>query len=258
MKANTVQAILDWLNEVAPFELQEDFDNAGLQLGDPAQVVHKVLVALDLTDAVIEEASRLDAQLIITHHPLLFVPPRDLNYAKHTPSLIRSLIKRNLALIATHTNIDQSDAYSASVALAGKLGLHHIRKTGGYLFLGEFAMPRRSEELRKELAALLDAPVRQYGDDGLAIQTLAIAGGAYSEGYADAKQAGAQALLTGEVRHHHAVEAVASGMVLYDGGHFATEALMLEPLALGLQNALSTVQYPLQVYWSRSKPYRLQ
>jgi len=258
MANHTVGSILNWLNEQAPFETQEDFDNAGLQVGHPDQAVTSVLLALDLTSQVVKEAVQLQSQLIITHHPLLFAPPRILDLSSQVPSLIAQLIASNIALISAHTNIDQSGEYSASFALASQMGLQNIRREGKYVFLGDLPEPMMSGVLQQALEELLDAPVRQYGENHQAIRTLAIAGGAYSEGYSEAMQAGAQALLTGEVRHHHAVSAAAMGFLLYDGGHFATEAPLLPQIAIGLQKKLNTVQYSLQVHLSKCKPYRLQ
>ena len=259
MANHTVGSILAWLNEQAPFETQEDFDNAGLQVGHLGQKVTSVLLALDLTSQVIEEAVRSQSQLIITHHPLLFVPQRVFDLSAQVPVLIARLITSGIALISAHTNIDQSGKYSSSSVLANQMGLQNIRREGKYIFLGELPEPMMSDELRQAIMVCLDAPVRQYGEcNKQDIRTLAIAGGAYSEGYIEAIQAGAQALLTGEVKHYHAVSAAEMGFLLYDGGHFATEAPMLPRIAIGLQKDLNTVQYPLLVHLSQCKPYRLQ
>lgn len=258
MKTRTVRDILEFLNQAAPFDTQEAFDNSGLQVGHPDTPVHCVLLALDVTEEVIREAEALGAQLIISHHPLLFVPQKTLDLSCHVPNLLAMLIKRDIALISVHTNFDQSPQYSASAALARGLNLQTIRQQGAYLFLGELETPLSGAALKERLSSALKSPVRMYGMPDLPVTTLAIAGGAYSEGFHDAHLCGAQALLTGEVRHHHAVEAAQSGFVLFDGGHYATEAPMLGALALGLQTMQDTVEYPLQVHVSRSEPYRLQ
>ena len=254
----TVQTILDWLDQAAPFESQEEFDNAGLQIGFGEMPVSTVLLTLDVTEDVILEAAALKANLIIAHHPLLFLPQRDLNLARYVPRLAALMIQHNIALIAVHTNMDQSLQYSASFALAELLNLMKIRQQGKYLFIGDLTQPMEDEKLCQLISQTIKAPVRQYGQGRMLITKLAIAGGAFSEGFEEANMAGAQALLTGEVRHHHAVEAVSMGMVLFDGGHYATEVPMLLPLAIGLQTALNTVKCPLQVHVTRCIPYRLQ
>lgn len=256
MQKASVETILGWLDAMAPFSNQEEFDNSGFQLGRLDAQVGSVLLALEVTEAVIEEAVRLGAALIITHHPLLFVPQRVLDLSRAVPKLISLLIKNNLSLISAHTNMDRSAEYSASATVAGLLGLNNIRRQGDYLFVGDFPEPLDEAVLAAKVGSALKVPVRLYQGSGK-VKTLAIAGGAYSEGYHEAFLAGAQALLTGEVRHHHAVEAAAEGIALLDGGHYATEAPMLAPLALGLQKMANAVQYSLQVHVTRCLPYRL-
>lgn len=253
-----VRMVLEWLDSVAPFATQEEFDNGGLQVGNGRTEVTGILVTLDVTVAVIKEALALKTNLIVSHHPLIFVAQKDLATERFVPELLTKLIRNDLALISSHTSMDQSEAYSASAALAKLLKLKNIRKQGAYLFLGELPTPQPASKLNRVVADALAVPARLYGNEEKVVSTLAIAGGAYSEGFRDAAEAGAQALLTGEVRHHHAVEANALGMALIDGGHFGTEATMLQPLAFGLQKMANAVRYPVQVYVSQCDSYRLQ
>lgn len=257
-KQITVQTILDWLNEAAPFETQEEFDNAGLQVGHRDAPVNKVLLALDVTEAVIQEAVDKQVELIIVHHPLIFVPVKDLQLDKHVPHLLVKLLEHGINLIAVHTNIDKSMEYSASAAVCNMLNLQNLRKQGDYLFVGKLPEAIPADKLQSTISDQLKVPARLFGKPDTMIKTLAVAGGAYSEGYLDAMLNGAHALLTGEVRHHHAVEAAAKGFVLFDGGHYGTEAPMLKPLALGLQSMADTVKWFLQVYVSQDAPYSLQ
>ncbi|NLX83301.1 MAG: Nif3-like dinuclear metal center hexameric protein [Clostridiales bacterium] len=257
-KLTTVQTVLDWLDQAAPFETQEEFDNAGLQVGQLDSPVTNILLTLDVTEDAIKEAAGLGAELIISHHPLIFSPITALDLSHYVPKLIALLIKHNISLISTHTNIDQSMEYSASAAVANKIGLKNIRKVDSYLFLGELEEPLKPESLAQVISETLNVPVRQYGQIEGMITSLAIAGGAYSEGFMTAKKSGAQALLTGEVKHHHALEAASDGIILFDGGHYATEFAMLEPLAFGLQTALNQVEYPVQVHVTGCVSYQLQ
>lgn len=257
MKQATVQIIRDWLNSVAPFDTQEEFDNAGLQAGHPDWKVSKTLLCLDLTEEVVEEAETLGAELIIAHHPLIFSPLSSLNEQDYTASLMVKLIRGRSAFIAAHTNMDQSSVFSGSFAIAELLMLSEIRRKGKYLFIGELPELLTAETLKERICSVLSAPVLCFGNPGQLISRLAVAGGSYSEGFHEALEAGAQALLTGEVRHHHAVEASARGLVLYEGGHFATEQPMLPNLAAGLQNAMDTLRYDMRVYVSRCVPYRM-
>ncbi len=252
-----VQAVYDWINGVAPFENQEAFDNSGLQVGHPEHQVSSILLTLDVTEETVKEAVEKKAELIIAHHPLIFTPLKDLVLTHQVPRVLFSLIQNKISLIAAHTNMDQSDTYSGTAAVAKLLGLQNIRQASPYLFLGDLPEALTDSELQAKISAQLSVPVRMYGQSKERVQTLGIVGGSFSEGWIQAKAAGAQAFLTGEVRHHHAVEAAGEGILLYDCGHYATEAPMLLPLALGLQLMADEVKCNLQVHVSRQVPYRL-
>ena len=254
----TIEIILEWMDSIAPFAQQEDFDNSGFQIGSKYQKVSKILLCLDVTQKVIQEAIQMGAELIISHHPLLFSPLRQIDTDEFIQGLVASLLKNNISLISGHTNFDQSTEFSASAVLAENLKLSNIRQKGTYVFIKELPHPVSSDELQHQLTVHLGNPVKQYTDDIIQITTLALAGGAYSEGFKEAKQAGAQAYLTGEVRHHHAVEAAVYNMVLFEGGHFATEQPMLSKLAAGLQESMNALQLNVQVFVSRQFPYCLR
>lgn len=254
MKQARVQAVYDWLDSIAPFDSQEEFDNAGLQMGHPEQEVTGILLALDATPEVVGEAQRLGCELIISHHPLIFSPLDSLRQDRYVPRVSGLLIKSGISLIAVHTNLDKS-AYSGSRAMMRQLNLLNLRQADDYTLMGELPQAMPAREVQGLIAQALKNPVVRYGPGDKQIKTLAAAGGAYSEGFTAALAAGADALLTGEVRHHHAVEAAANGLVLFEGGHFATEWMMMEALAQGLQSGLDALKYRVQVELSRQIPY---
>ena len=258
MNRLTVKAVYVWIDSVAPFATQEEFDNSGFQLGHPDNPVSNILLTLDVSGEVISEAVKLGAELIVSHHPLIFSPLKDMVISKYVPKLLSGLIENKISLISAHTNLDQSDQYSGTVATAKLLGLLNIRRASPYLFLGDLEKPLTDRELNNLITDRLQVPARQYGKSDALLTTLGIVGGAYSEGFEEARAAGAQAYLTGEVRHHHAVEANEAGFLVYDCGHYATESPMLAPLAFGLQLMANELKYNLQVHVSRSIPYRLQ
>ncbi len=254
MEKLTLKTIYDWVDGVAPFESQESFDNAGLQVGSPDQTIGGILLALDVTLAVIEEAVQLGANLIISHHPLIFSPLTSLRQDHYVPRILSALIKTEICLISAHTNLDKS-IYSGSLAMLKRLNLSNIRQVDDYTLMGDLVEAAEASDIQARIAEALDNPVVSYGIGNRRIKTIAAAGGAYSEGFLAAKLAGADAFLTGEVRHHHAVEAADGGIVLFEGGHFATEKLMMGEMAQGLQSALDGLEYAVQVYVSRQIPY---
>jgi len=254
----TVKTVFDWLNEIAPFETAEGFDNVGLLIGSMNAPVDRILVALDATPAVVQEALDVGAQLIVTHHPLLFGGRKRLLYDDYEGGVIRSIIKKDLHLIAAHTNLDLSAQFSGTAALAQRLGLQNLRQSG-FVLVGELPEGEMTAEtLRRKIADAEEDAVYRYGDGDLLIKTLGISGGAFDEGYHTARAMGAQAYLTGEIKHHNALAAAGSGFVLYQGGHFGTESPLVPVLAEALQKALNELQYTVNVYPSRCRPYGMR
>ena len=250
----TVGWIENVLNEVAPAETAESYDNVGTIVGRRDAKVTKILVALDCTWDVVKEAEKLGAELIVSHHPLMFHARKNLLEEDAEGRILCEMVRNNLSLIAAHTNLDQTE-YSGSAACARLLKLKDVRKETEYLFLGKLETPMKAAELEKKISAVLSFPVRCYGDGNALITTLAIAGGADDGDWLAAKALGAQAMLTGEVRHHNALAAAMSSFVLYDGGHYGTEAPLVPFLTEYLQNRLNDVQYNVRVFPSQCAPF---
>ena len=249
----TVGEIKNILDQLAPFDTAEDFDNVGLLVGRHDAQVSKILIALDVTLDVVEEAKELGAELIISHHPLLFRARKNLVEEDAEAKILCELIRSQISLISAHTNLDRTEL-SGSACCARMLQLQNLRQEG-YLFLGELPESVSAAELSLKAGAALHFPVRCYGEEKKMISTLAIAGGAYDEGWEEAKALGAQALLTGEVRHHNALSAVMNDFVLLDGGHRGTEAPLVAELCTYLQNCVNGVKWNIRVYPSQSAPF---
>ena len=250
----TVKTIEDILNELAPVETAESYDNVGALVGRRDAQVTKILVALDCTWDVVQEAEKLEAELIVSHHPLFFHARKNLLEEDAEGRILCEMARNHLSLVSAHTNLDQTE-YSGSAACAKLLGLQKIRKETNYLFLGELEAPIKASDLEKKISAAISFPVRCYGDGNTMISTLAIAGGADDGDWMEAKALGSQALLTGEVRHHNALAASMSSFVLFDGGHYGTEAPLVPFLAEYLQNRLNDVQYNVRVFPSQCAPF---
>ena len=249
----TVADIKEIIQRLAPFDTAEAFDNVGLLVGKNNAPVSKILVALDVTLNVVEEAKRIGAELIISHHPLLFHARKNLVEEDAEAKILCELIRSHISLISAHTNLDRTE-WSGSACCARMLKLQNLRQEG-FLFLGELPAPVTPKELAAEAERQLQFPVRCYGAENKIISTLAIAGGAYDEGWAEAMQLGADALLTGEVRHHNALSAVMNDFVILDGGHWGTEAPLVTELCAYLQNEVNGVEWNVRVYPSLSAPF---
>lgn len=241
------------LQEIAPFEQAEPYDNVGLLIGRKDATVSKVLLALDATLEVVNEAIEMGAELIITHHPLMFHGRKQLVEEDPEAQVICRLIRHHISLIAAHTNLDKS-VFSGSHACAEELGLENIRQEG-LLFVGELKKTVTAGQLYDMIASSIEKDVRMYGDAMRKIGTVAVCGGAYDEGWEEAKALGADAYITGEVHHHNAIASVMAGQVMYDAGHFGTEVPLVEPLCAYLQNWINDVQYDVLVFASKADPY---
>ncbi len=241
----TVEDIRNIIDQYAPEMTCESFDNVGLLLGKREAPVSRVLVALDATMNVVDEAIAENCSLIVTHHPLLFRARKNLIEEDAEARVLCSLIRHHISLIAAHTNLDQTEL-SGSACAAKLLGLQEI-EMHGFMAIGKLPSPMTAEALANLSDQALMTTTRVYGDQRKVISTVSLAGGAYDEGYPEAMALGADAMITGEVRHHNAIAAVMDGFVLMDAGHFATEAPLVTPFARYLQNALNALQYSVQV-----------
>lgn len=219
----TVGDMLRWLDELAPFESAEDFDNVGLLAGDERAQVAGVMFGLDLTMALVDAARDMGANLIVTHHPFIFQPIRRIDYSAPQGELLCALTAGRVNVVAMHTNWDKASG-GVGDALARSLGLLHVERADDYVRVGDMPAPMTAPQLGQAVREALRVEARQYGVAPQSIARVAVGGGAYGEGYAVAIKAGAQAYLTGEIHHHEALDACERGLWVLDGGHYATEA----------------------------------
>ena len=249
----TVGDIYQILDRIAPFDTQADFDNSGLLIGSPAWEVSGVLFALDVTEAVVEEAVALGANLIVTHHPVLFSPVQRITEDQPEGRLIAALIRNRLSLIAAHTNLDQAPG-GINDTLAALCGLSDV--TGeGYVRIGNLPEACSARELADHLSGILQCTVRLMGPEEAVIDRLAVSSGAGGSEWKAGADAGCSAFLSGEIKHHHALSLAACGIVSLECGHYATEAPGIRTLALALQNALDEIEWRMRVFVSKIPAY---
>ena len=249
----TVQNIYDLIDRIAPFETQAEFDNSGFLVGSASQEVHAVLLALDVTDAVIDEAVSLGVRLIITHHPLMFSPIHTLTDAGCEGRLIRRLVREDISLIAAHTNLDQAPG-GVNDTLAARCGLTGV--TGeGFFRCGLLPSPLSASEFAGELKTRLGGEVRLMGPGDAVIRKVGLCSGGGSDEWHTAADAGCDAFISGEIRHHHALALADSGIVALECGHFATEEPGIRALAAALQKAPDTIECNLRIYVSEITAY---
>lgn len=217
----TVNDVYEWLNRFAPFETQDEYDNAGLLAGSPDAEVRKILFALDATQDAVKEAAASGAELIVAHHPLMFHPIRQLRYDQGEGAVLRTLAASGVSLIAAHTNLDIC-AGGVADSLAEILELKEIRPSGTcpYLRAGTLQTPMKASAFLMDISRKLHTAVRLYGNPDATVKTAAVVPGAGGAEYAHVL---ADAFVTGEIKHHELLAAMDKGFPVFDAGHYPTE-----------------------------------
>ena len=233
-----VKDILNCITEVAPLQWQESYDNAGLQVGDLDAETHKVLICLDITEEVVEEAIAKNCDLIISHHPLIFRGLKHLTPQTYIERAVMKAIKHDIAMISMHTNLDNS-YLGVSRVLAERLGLKNLHllqpstsepELCGAGMMDEFEIPMKEVDFLGLVADTIGSPcLRHSALTGRKIQKVALCGGSGTPFMPDALRQKADAYLTADIKYHDFF--VPEGnILLVDGGHFETEQFTKELL----------------------------
>lgn len=248
-----VRDICEFINSIAPFDTQEEFDNSGLLVGSPSDEVTGILFALDVTEPVIREAMTRNASLIVTHHPLMFSPRQRVTDEDYEGRLITGLIRSGISLIAAHTNLDRATG-GINEVLASRCGLENI--TGeGFFRCGQLSEPVLAEAYARRLESLLRCTVRVMGPQKGLIRRVGVSSGSGGDAWKEAAASGCDILITGEMKHHLALAAADSGLLVFECGHFATEESGIRALAETLQIHLNTIECNLRVFVSEIPAY---
>ncbi|MEG3065275.1 Nif3-like dinuclear metal center hexameric protein [Acetomicrobium sp.] len=208
-----VKDVLTKIDRMVPFDLQEEWDNSGLILGDPHCKVESVVIALDLTLEVIEKAHELKANLVITHHPPILSPIKCWDTSNYAESLFYKAAHDNLNLIAVHTNLDVS--YNGiNVALAEAIEITDFKPLSegpeGAFGLGAWGYMKR-EVSREELAKILNAAwqipwIAFYGEKKR-FKTIALCGGSGGNLWINAANFNVDLYITADMKYHQIAEA---------------------------------------------------
>lgn len=248
-----VRDVYGMIDRLAPFDTQLEYDNSGILVGSPDQEVSGILFALDATDTVISEAVRQGCNLIVTHHPLMFSARRRLTDEDYEGRILMRLIRENVSLIAAHTCLDQAPG-GVNDALAADCLLRDV--TGeGFIRVGRLSVPMKAGPLADMLSSSLHTTVRLMGSPDIIVTRLGLCSGSGGDEWRNARALGADAFLSGEIKHHLALEMVDEGMCAFECGHFATEEPGIFALADALQRELNRVEYKLGIYKSAMGAY---
>lgn len=221
-----VKDFYGYLNSIAPFETQEDWDNSGMLVGDMNAEVKKAAVVLDITHEEIKKAKAIGADLIISHHPVIFNPIKSVTRG----SVPYELVASSINALCCHTPLDIADG-GTNDSLAELLGIEVTRTEEPILRLGTVE-PTTAEKLAGKIAKTLNTKVR-YADAGRKIEKIAICTGA---GCSLIEAAGEiDAFITGDASHHNFLDCVQAGITLIAAGHYETEIVVVPVLVKKLQ-----------------------
>lgn len=248
--------VIHYLESKYPIGLQSDWDNSGLHIGSRVAECARILVTLDVTPAVVDEAVADHVDLILSHHPLIFTPVTSLDITTPRGAMIAKLLRHNITLYTLHSNYDAASGGMNDV-LAKLLGLTELRVldiASGVGRIGKIPAQPGREYVEFVKKALNVANVRFIGDMSGTVLTVAVCGGSGSDFIPVALASGCDLYITGDVTYHDALESLQSGLKILDVGHYAESVFKL-----ALQRELSA-QFPRLIIREsvvNSDPYQL-
>ncbi len=239
-----------------------DFDNVGLLVGRMEKEVRKVYIALDATDRIIEEALREGADMLITHHPLIFSPLKKVTDDDHVGRRVMKLIRGDISCYAMHTNYDVLGMAALSERVLGitdaeVLDVTMVKdgKEEGIGRVGNLQEPMTLGECCVYVKHRLNlGSIKVFGDMDRKVSRLAVSPGSGKSAVAPAIAGGADVLVTGDIGHHDGLDAVEQGLSVIDAGHYGTEYIFIgdmkrffEEKMPGIEAVAAPVLHPFQV-----------
>ena len=243
--------ILHFLEDYAPVRMKMDFDNVGLLVGKSEKEVNKILVSLDITQEVIEEAVQAGAGLIVSHHPLFF-SLKTVNDTDITGRKILKLINHDIAAICMHTNLDAAhgggnDVLAAKVGLTNteilsEEGVNERGETYGFGRIGVLEDEVSFDSFLVYLKDILDSNGIRYYNAGRPVKKVAVLGGSGGSSLKDAVDKGCDTFITADIKYDVFLDAKEYGINLIDGDHFCTENVVVPVLYKKLKENFHNVK----------------
>lgn len=233
-----IEQITEVIERFAPLRYQESYDNAGLIVGRPQDEVHKALLAVDVTEEVVDEAEREGCDLIITHHPIVFHALKRFNSATYVERCVERAIRRGIALYACHTNLDSTPG-GMSWQVGRMLGMERMQVLQptdpsdvrvGFGIVGELPAEVETTAFLQRIRERLAAPVIRHSDLVRPhVRRVAVCTGAGGSLIGDAARAGADLYVTADLKYNDFISPV-GGLVVADVGHFESEYCAIDLL----------------------------
>ncbi len=233
-----------------PRDAALDFDNVGLLAGRAEKEVERVYIALDATDAVIDRAMKAGADMLITHHPLIFSPLKKITDEDFISRRIVKLIQNDISYYAMHTNYDVLGMAELSEKILGiqdtevlDVTMEKEGKQEGIGRIGMLEKPMTLEECCVYVKHKLNlGSLKVFGDMNAEVSRLAISPGAGKSAVPAALAKGADVLVTGDIGHHDGLDAVEQGLAIIDAGHYGTEYIFIDDMKHFLEEKLPVLE----------------
>lgn len=238
---------MEYLNELAPVSLKLDFDNVGLLVGDRESQVSRCLVSLDITDEVIAEAENFGAQLIVSHHPVIFDGLKRVTADDLAGRKIIALIRVGMSAICMHTNLDiaqggVNDALASALGAAPVSALEPVEAVGCGRIC-EYENPIDFVSFLKLCRSSLNANGLRYHSAGRPVKRLALMGGSGGSSLRTAVKAGCDTYVTADIKYNVFLDAKELGINLIDADHFCTENVVVPVLQARLKERFPDVLF---------------
>ncbi len=252
----TVQEIIDKLDSRSPIGSALDWDNVGLLVGDSAKEVKSIYIALDATDEAISHAIDKGADMLLTHHPLIFSGMKRITADDFIGRRVMSLIQNDIAYVAFHTNFDvfgMGDIAADALGIRNTEPLDETEEDEGIGRIGDIGKAVTLRKLAEETKKAFDISyVNVYGDLSSDVCRIAISPGSGKSEIDVAVEKGADVLITGDIGHHDGIDAVAKGIFVIDAGHYGIEHIFIDDMAeylseLGINIYKEEIRNPYEV-----------
>ncbi len=231
-----IKEVLEYLNELYPFDTKEEWDNCGLLVGGEDNMVEKIMLTLDVTKEVVEQAEEAGADLIVSHHPVIFRPFKSLK----SGTAVFNLACADIGVISVHTPLDGAKG-GVSEQLAKKIGLKKIVHSDFSPMIVTGETSTDVKKFAKKLKTALGGSV-QYSAFDREIKTVAVCSGAGGSLLAELPAGYVDAYVTGEAAHHNFIDCEEQGTALFVCGHFETENIILDELERVLSEKFPNIE----------------
>ncbi len=251
--------LLKLIEEIAPHQLSEPWDNSGLQIGSHDKNINVIYFSLDPTLDNVKKAALQKADLLITHHPLIFRPISNIKTDEYPGNVIKEAIEQDISIVSIHTNLD-SAINGINYILANKLSLielevlkeSELSKDTGLGIIGNLAEPVILKDFIIQVKEIFGLSYLRLvkSDNNLdkLIKRIAVVGGSGGSLIQNAIQKGAELMITGDIGYHDALKAIFNGLILIDVGHFPSEKVAFNKFAEYLSDKIKERGFEIEVY----------